>query len=316
MRWHQLQMPARSWDLPPTRRQELLGGSRSACSTTPLPCLWPWGGAQDRACPPGEDQRCALQPRAGERWGSHPPLCPSILQRDEPQLLLVWVGVGCRAGGNSSGRDPGMLQLFPNSHHSCPAPCMQGRVSGIPGVPLSWQPLCHTSGLGQHLPSCVAPVGCGLLAGPPAVPKRSRARAARHLPGVFAAPSEPTLKVLCSVCWFPSSPRHEKGLFAMPRLWCIGSVLLMRPVLWHWAFPLPQAKALVCLASHPAAPSSSFPPETILCLQHGFSCCGDHIPGSWFVPGGAARRSALRPEWRGTPQPSPGGVMGGSGCQL
>lgn len=74
-----------------------------------------------------------LYPSAWSRTavGSHPPLCPSALQRDGPRLLLVWVGVGSRAGGNSSGQDPGMLQLFPDSHDSWPFPCTQGRVSGV-----------------------------------------------------------------------------------------------------------------------------------------------------------------------------------------
>lgn len=122
------------------------------------------------------------------------------------------------------------------------------------------------SGLGQQHPlPCTAPRGCGLLAGPPAVPKRPRGGAARHLPGVLAAPSAPTLKVLCSVYQFPS-PRCDKGLFPMPRLWCIRSVLLMWLFLWYQAFPLPQAKASVHLTPHLGGPSSSFPSETILLL--------------------------------------------------
>lgn len=168
-----------------------------------LPCLQPWGGAQDHVCPPGEDQCCALQPRGGQQWGSHPALCPSILQRDRSQLLLAWVGVGSRGGGNSSGRDLGMLRLFPNFLDNCPVPCTQGRDNGVPDVPPSWQPLCHTSGLGQHPPPCAAPMGCGLLAGAPAVPKRPWGGAARHLLGVLGA--HPEGLVLCVLVPFPQA---------------------------------------------------------------------------------------------------------------
>lgn len=59
------------------------------------------------------------------------PSAPSTLQRDELWLLLVWIGVGSRAGGNSSGFDAGMLQLLPSSHNSWTNCCTQGRVSGV-----------------------------------------------------------------------------------------------------------------------------------------------------------------------------------------
>lgn len=290
-----------------------MGGSSSACSTTtpalpaalgrcPGPRVPSWRGPM--LCPSAQSRTAV---------GQSPPLCPSTLQRERPQLLLACVGVGSRAGGNSSGRDPEMLQLFPNSRDSCPIPCTQGRVSGVPDVPPSWQPLCHTSGLGQHPPPCAAPVGCGLLAGPPAVPKRPWGGAARRLPGVLTAPSVPTLKVLCSVYWFPS-PRHDKGLFPVPRLWCIGSVLLMWPFLWYRAFPLPQAKASVHLTWWLPAPPSLLKPS--FRLQHGFSCCGDHLPSSWLVPGEGKEGCPEPRRERQTPAQPWGGGGGGSGSRL
>lgn len=103
-----------------------------------LPCLQPWGGAQDHVCSPREDQCCAPQPGAGQQWGSCPPLCPSTLQRDGPRLLLVWVGVGSRAGGNSSDQDLGMLQLFPDSQQlACALHTRKGQWGGSPGSPMS-----------------------------------------------------------------------------------------------------------------------------------------------------------------------------------
>lgn len=46
-------------------------------------------------------------------------------------LLPMWVGMGSIAGGNSSGQDPGVLQLLPDSHDCWPVPCTQGWVSGV-----------------------------------------------------------------------------------------------------------------------------------------------------------------------------------------
>lgn len=111
-------------------------------------------------------------------------------------------------------------------------------------------------------------MGCGLLVGPPAVPKRPQCGAAWHLPGVLTAPSEPTLKVLCSVCWF-LFPRHKKGLFPHAQVLFIGSVL-MQLFLWNWAFSLPRQRLWFISNLRPEVASSSFPPETFLLLAIWF----------------------------------------------
>lgn len=70
-------------------------------------------------------------------------------------------------------------------------------------------------GLGWHLLPCAAPMGCGLLTGPLAVPKSPWRGAARCYPGVHAGCSEPTVEVLCSVYRFLSPyARSVMGLFS------------------------------------------------------------------------------------------------------
>lgn len=56
-------------------------------------------------------------------------------------------------------------------------------------------------------------------------------------------------------------------------------------------------------------PAPPFLLKPSFCLQHGFICCGDHLPCSCVMPG-RAKRGILNPEGRGTPQPRPGMVVG------
>lgn len=119
---------------------------------------------------------------------------------------------------------------------------------------------CLCAGAAASSP-CMAPMGCGPLVGPPAVPKRAQCEAAQHLSGVLTALSEPSLKVLCSVCWFLFS-RHKKG----PGAVCPSDAAV--PVELGLSSSL--AKALSYLKSCPEVPSSSFPPETFLLLTTWF----------------------------------------------
>lgn len=142
---------------------------------------------------------------------------------------------------------------------------------------------------------------CGLLVGPSAVPKRPQCGAAQHLPGVLTAPSEPSLKgcVLCVLV--PFLPDTKKAFFLMPRCCCIKSVL-MQLFLWNWAFPLPQQRLWFISNLVQRFPAPPFFLKPSFCLQHGFSCCGDHMPCSCLMPG-RSMRGILNPEGRGTTQP-------------
>lgn len=145
--------------------------------------------------------------------------------------------MGYRAGGNSSVSIQGCCSSS-LTHDSWPLPCTQGKVIGV-------TPLCQGSSI---LPMC-GTYGMWATSGPSCSAKETPCGAAWHLPGVLTAPSEPTLKVLRSVCWF-LFPRHKKGLFPHAQ------------VLLYWVCPdaaVPvelglfssQAKALVHLESSP-----------------------------------------------------------------
>lgn len=114
----------------------------------------------------------------------------------------------------------------------------------------------------------MAPMGCGLLVGPPAVPKRPQCGAAWHLPGVLTAYSEPTLKVLCSVLVpFLQAQKRPISHAQVLLYWFCPSDAAVPVELGLSSSP---AKGLVHLKSCPEVPSSSFPPETCLLLTTWF----------------------------------------------
>lgn len=158
---------------------------------------------------------------------------------------------------------------------------------------------------GSSILPCMAPMGCGLLVGPPAVPKRPQCGAAWHLPGVLTAHSEPTLKVLCSVL--------VPFLQAQKRPFSHAQVLLYwfcssdAAVLWNWAFPLPRQRVWFTSNLAQRFPAPPFLLKPSFCLQHGFRQLLWR-PCSCLMPG-RARRGILNPERRGTPQPRLGMVV-------
>lgn len=128
--------------------------------------------------------------------------------------------MGYRAGGNSSGSTQGCCNSS-LTHDSWFIPCMQERIIGV--TPLCWDtsilPMYGTHGMrATSGPSCSAKE----------TPVWSSPASSKHLPGVLTAPSEHSLKVLCSCVGSFSSRHKKKAFFLIPRCCCIGSVLLMQ----------------------------------------------------------------------------------------
>ncbi|XP_035186879.1 uncharacterized protein LOC118169600 [Oxyura jamaicensis] len=209
-RRHQLQPSTGSWELPPKRRQgagvpwgwlTAAGTVEGGPACSPGGCPAPHSPSQrgPMSLPYGWSRTAAGQ--SPTRLGAQTCAALAPCSRMPPAAALR-VGLGSRAGGNSS-RVRGCCS-------SSPAPMtaalVQTRKEGTLGW-WSWLSAvlpCPSLGLGWHFLPCTAPVRCGLLAGPLAVPKSPWHGAAWGYPGVHAACSEPAVEVLCSVYRFPS----------------------------------------------------------------------------------------------------------------